>query len=94
MLDFSQFSGLVLFMFIFTAGFWLLIFLLTFVVPYWIGGTIWENMKLKKEAKKAAQGKQFFFRHNINLVQFIERGFFIILKTKDTVKVRERFKNK
>jgi hypothetical protein len=35
----------------------LLIFLLTFVVPYWIGGTIWENMKLKKEAKKAAEGK-------------------------------------
>ena len=57
MLDFSQFSGLVLFMFIFTAGFWLLIFLLTFVVPYWIGGTIWENMKLKKEAKRAAEGK-------------------------------------
>ncbi len=57
MLDFSEFSGLVLFMFIFTAGFWLLIFLLTFVVPYWIGGTIWENLKLKKEAKKAAEGK-------------------------------------
>ena len=57
MLDFSQFSGLVLFMFILTAGFWLLIFLLTFVVPYWIGGTIWENLKLKKEAKKAAEGK-------------------------------------
>lgn len=57
MLDFSQFSGLVLFMFIFTIGFWLLIFLLTFVVPYWIGGTIWENFKLKKEAKKAAEGK-------------------------------------
>jgi hypothetical protein len=57
MLDFSQFSGLVLFMFVFTAGFWLLIFLLTFVVPYWIGGTIWENLKLKKEAKLAAKGK-------------------------------------
>lgn len=57
MLDFSQFSGLVMFMFIFTIGFWLLIFVLTFVVPYWIGGTIWENLKLKKEAKKAAQGK-------------------------------------
>lgn len=55
MLDFSQFSGLVLFMFIFTAGFWLLIFLLTFVVPYWIGGTIWENLKLKKEAQEAAE---------------------------------------
>lgn len=55
MLDFSEFSGFLLFMFIFTAGFWLLIFLLTFVVPYWIGGTIWENMKLKKEARKAAE---------------------------------------
>lgn len=54
MLDFSQFSGLVLFMFIFTAGFWLLIFLLTFVVPYWIGGTIWEKWKLKQDAKNAA----------------------------------------
>jgi hypothetical protein len=30
---------------------------LTFVVPYWLGGTIWENIKLKREAKKAAQGK-------------------------------------
>lgn len=55
MLDFSEFSGLVLFMFIFTAGFWLLIFLLTFVVPYWIAGTIWENRKLKKEAKEAKE---------------------------------------
>jgi len=54
MLDFSEFSGFLLFMFIFTAGFWLLIFLLTFVVPYWIGGTILENIKLKREAKKAA----------------------------------------
>ena len=34
-----------------------LIFLLTFVVPDWIGGTIWENLKLKKEAKQAAEGK-------------------------------------
>lgn len=54
MLDFSEFSGFLLFMFIFTTGFWLLIFLLTFVVPYWIAGTIWENFKLKREAKKAA----------------------------------------
>ncbi len=54
MLDFSEFSGFLLFMFVFTTGFWLLIFLLTFVVPYWIGGTIWENIKLKREAKKAA----------------------------------------
>jgi len=55
MLDFSEFSGFLLFMFVFTTGFWLLIFLLTFVVPYWIGGAIWENYKLKKEAKKTAE---------------------------------------
>ncbi len=55
MLDLSEFSGLVMFMIIFTMGFWLLIFLLTFVVPYWIGGVIWENFKLKKDAKKASQ---------------------------------------
>lgn len=42
-------------MFIFTAGFWLLIFLLTFVVPYWMIGAMWEKIKLKKEAKKAAK---------------------------------------
>ena len=57
MLDFSEFSGLVLFMFVLTTGFWLLIFLLTFVVPYWIVGTIWENFKLKRDAEKAAEGK-------------------------------------
>jgi hypothetical protein len=28
-----------------------LIFLLTFVVPYWITGTVLENLQLKKEAK-------------------------------------------
>tara|TARA_R110001592_G_scaffold96636_4_gene277365 strand:- start:4552 stop:4725 length:174 start_codon:yes stop_codon:yes gene_type:complete len=55
MLDFSEFSGFLLFMFIFTAGFWLLIFLLTFVVPYWMIGAMWEKIKLKKEAKKAAK---------------------------------------
>ena len=57
MLDFSEFSGFILFMFVFTTGFWLLIFLLTFVVPYWIAGTMWENYKLKKEARKAAENQ-------------------------------------
>ena len=69
MLDFSQFSGLVLFMFIFTAGFWLLIFLLTFVVPYWIGGTIWENMKLKKEACSC----RFNWRYHCGILNRIYR---------------------
>lgn len=51
-MDFSQFSGFLAFLFVFTAGFWLLIFLLTFVVPYWITGTIIENLQLKFGAKK------------------------------------------
>lgn len=50
-MDVSQYLGFLLFLFIFTAGFWLLIFLLTFVVPYWIGGTLLENLTMKKEDK-------------------------------------------
>ena len=50
-MDISQYLGFLLFLFVFTAGFWLLIFLLTFVVPYWIGGTLFENLTLKKEEK-------------------------------------------
>jgi len=57
MLDFSEFSGFLVFMFVFTMGFWLLIFLLTFVVPYWIGGVILENFKLKKAAREAAENE-------------------------------------
>ena len=76
MLDFSQFSGLVLFMFIFTAGFWLLIFLLTFVVPYWLGGTIWENFKLKREAKKAVKESSFISNNKKKDLQCCE-SFFI-----------------
>ena len=53
MFEFDQYLGFLAFLTIFTIGFWLMIFLITFVVPYWIGGTIMENMKLKKEAKKA-----------------------------------------
>ncbi len=54
MLDFSEFSGFLLFMFVLTTGFWLLIFLLAFVVPYWIGGVILENIKLKLKARKTS----------------------------------------
>ena len=79
MLDFSQFSGLVLFMFIFTAGFWLLIFLLTFVVPYWLGGTIWENFKLKREAKKAAEGKVVLFQIIKKRLAMLRVFFYLII---------------
>ncbi len=53
-MDLSQFLGFLLFMGVFTMGFWLLIFALTFIVPYWLVGNLLENRKLKKEAKKAA----------------------------------------
>lgn len=51
-MDFSQYSGFLMFLFVFTAGFWLLIFLLTFVVPYWIFGTILENISIRKSKKQ------------------------------------------
>ena len=51
-MDISQFSGYLVFLAIFTMGFWLMLFLLTFVVPYWLFGNIIENWKLKRAAKK------------------------------------------
>ncbi len=53
-MDFSQYAGFLLFMFIFTIGFWLLIFGLTFIVPYWLVGAWIESYKeaRKKKAKK------------------------------------------
>jgi hypothetical protein len=52
-MEIGQFLGFVVFLTIFTMGFWMLIFLLTFVVPYWLFGNLMENWKLKREAKKA-----------------------------------------
>jgi hypothetical protein len=54
-MDISQYLGFLLFLFVFTTGFWLLLFLLTFVVPYWITGTVFENLQLRKEAKEKAK---------------------------------------
>ncbi len=51
-MEFQQFIGFLIFLGVFTMGFWLLIFALTFIVPYWLFGSIMENIKLKREAKK------------------------------------------
>jgi len=51
-MDLSQFSGFLVFLTIFSMGFWLMIFLLTFVVPYWLVGNIKEIIKYKKAGKK------------------------------------------
>lgn len=54
-MEFSQFLGYLIFMGIFTMGFWLLIFALSFIVPYWLFGNIMEIRKEKKAAKLAAK---------------------------------------
>jgi hypothetical protein len=51
-MDFSQFTGFLIFLSIFTMGFWLMLFLLSFVVPYWLFGNIKEIIKYRKEGKK------------------------------------------
>ncbi len=52
-MEIGQFLGFLVFMAIFSMGFWLMIFLLTFVVPYWLFGNIKEILKYKRAAKKA-----------------------------------------
>lgn len=54
-MDFSHYSGFLLFMFIFTIGFWLMIFALTFVVPYWLVGSWMERFKENRAKKKQAK---------------------------------------
>ena len=53
MFEFDQYLGFLVVLTILTMGFWIMIFLITFVIPYWIGGTLVERMKERKEAKKA-----------------------------------------
>ena len=52
-MDIQQFLGFLIFLTVFTMGFWLMLFLLMYVVPYWLFGNLFEIWKLKREAKKA-----------------------------------------
>ena len=45
MFEFDQYLGFISFLTILTIGFWLMIFLLTFVIPYWLIGAIREYLK-------------------------------------------------
>tara|TARA_R100001369_G_C3312673_1_gene167606 strand:- start:347 stop:520 length:174 start_codon:yes stop_codon:yes gene_type:complete len=51
MFEFDQYLGFLAFLTILTIGFWLMIFLMA-ILPYWIGGALYENWKLKREEKK------------------------------------------
>lgn len=55
MFEFDQYLGFLAFLTILTIGFWLMIFLLTFVIPYWIGGSLIERIKEIRAAKKSKQ---------------------------------------
>ncbi|MBQ4915538.1 hypothetical protein J8L85_13875 [Maribacter sp. MMG018] len=54
MFEFDQYLGFLAFLTILTIGFWLMIFLLTFVVPYWLFGNIKELLKERRDKKRAA----------------------------------------
>lgn len=51
MFEFDQYLGFIAFLTILTIGFWLMIFLIA-IVPYWIGGSVMELLKEKKEKKR------------------------------------------
>ncbi|MDQ7918655.1 hypothetical protein RBU60_13835 [Mesonia sp. MT50] len=52
MFEFGQYLGFLAFAGIALIGFWLMVFLLTFAVPYWIGGSLLEMFKEKKEERR------------------------------------------
>ena len=49
MFEFDQYLGFLSFLSILTIGFWLMIFLLTFAIPYWLTGSILEWLQERKE---------------------------------------------
>ncbi|WP_124980550.1 hypothetical protein [Nonlabens xiamenensis] len=51
MFEFDQYFGFLVFLGILGIGFWLMIFLTAFAIPYWITGAALEKRKMKKEAK-------------------------------------------
>lgn len=51
MFEFDQYLGFIAFLTILTIGFWLMIFLVA-IVPYWIGGSVIEMLKEKKDKKR------------------------------------------
>ena len=53
MFEFDQYLGFLAFLTILTIGFWLMMFLLLFVVPYWIFGATMERMKEKRTERRA-----------------------------------------
>ncbi|MGB8704784.1 MAG: hypothetical protein WCD31_07130 [Gillisia sp.] len=51
MFQFDQYLGFLAFLIILTMGFWLMMFLVS-ILPYWIGGSLMERYKERKEKKR------------------------------------------
>lgn len=51
MFEFQQYLGFLVFLTVFTMGFWLMIFLVNFVF-YWLSGSIIELIKEKRAARE------------------------------------------
>jgi antibiotic biosynthesis monooxygenase (ABM) superfamily enzyme len=54
MIEFDQYLGFLAFLTILTIGFWLMIFLITFVIPYWLTGNLIQWIKERKAKKNAS----------------------------------------
>jgi len=52
MIEFDQYLGFIAFLSILTMGFWLMIFLMLFVIPYWITGSFLQRIKEKSKKNK------------------------------------------
>jgi hypothetical protein len=57
MFEFDQYLGFLSFLTILTIGFWLMIFLLTFVIPYWLIGALREYIKYGRKSEVEKQNK-------------------------------------
>ena len=51
-MEFDQYLGFILFLTVLTMVFWLMILLLTFIIPYWVTGSFIERMKEIREKLK------------------------------------------
>lgn len=53
----GSYFGFLAFLTIAGIGFWLMIFLLTYVIPYWLGGAIVDRIRENKELKNKNKEK-------------------------------------
>jgi antibiotic biosynthesis monooxygenase (ABM) superfamily enzyme len=53
MIEFDQYLGFLAFLTILAIGFWLMIFLITFVIPFWLTGNLMQWLKEKRQKAKS-----------------------------------------